>query len=182
MLKFYENGRRGLAILTLIAFLTGCYTPEKATRQADKALDKYPEKIAPKFREAFPCEVMKIDTVHDWQNSTVYVECPPQVSLVDTFYLEGEPIKVPATVRVKRVTITKTVKDSAEIFALKDTIETLKRDILAYKYNFKNCERLRAEEGVRYKNPLYLLIALIFSVLANLLQLRKSKTDKKPAK
>jgi hypothetical protein len=170
----------GLVILTLIVILSGCYTPEKATKQADKALSKYPDKIAPKFREVFPCEVMKIDTVHDWQNSTVYVDCPPQPEKqTDTLYIPSKPIRVPATVKVERITITKTIKDSAEIFALKDTIADLKNKVFTYKTKYENCEKLRAEESERYKSPLYLLLALILSVLANFFQLRKSKASAK---
>jgi len=184
--KNYE-AIRWVSFLVMV-FLWGCYTPEKATdkktqkavKKAERLLNKYPDVMASKFREVFPCEVTKVDTFYDWQNSTVYVECPtqPVKTETDTLYVPSEPIRVPCPTKIERITITKTVKDSAESKALRDTIESLKINLFTYKHNYENCERLRGEEKAKYENPLYLLIALIFSVLANLLQLRKRKLKK----
>jgi hypothetical protein len=190
MRNFYKHKYYNLvASITCIAFMVvylGCQVPEKTTtkktekamRKAEKLLNKYPEVFADKYREVFPCETVKTDTVYDWQNSTVYVECPPRVDSTDTVYVKAEPIRVPCPTKIERITITKTVRDSAEVFALRDTIESLKVNLYTYKHNYENCERLRGEEKAKYESPLYLLLALILSVVGNLLQLRKRKLKK----
>ena len=178
--KHYEGIR--WATLALMVVLFGCYTPEKAIKQTDKALASYPEKIAPKFREAFPCTLEKIDTVYDWQNSTAWVDCPPQTPLVvtDTFYNTSEKVKgTPVPIKIERITITKSIKDSADIYPLKDTIARLKASLVNCKNDLASIERESASEKKKHENPLYLLLALIFSVVANFFQLRKSKAKAK---
>jgi hypothetical protein len=176
--KHYEGIR--WASLALMVVLFGCYTPEKAIKQTDKALANYPEKIAPKIREAFPCTLEKIDTVHDWQNSTVWIDCPPQTPLVvtDTFYKTSLK-STPVPIKIERITVTKVIKDSAEIYALKDTIAALKVSLVNCKNGLANIERESASVQKKYENPLYLLVALIFSVVAYFFQLRKSKAKAK---
>jgi hypothetical protein len=176
--KYYKG--IGWASLALMVVLFGCYTPEKAIKQTSKALASYPEKIAPKFREAFPCTLEKTDTVYDWQNSTAWVECPPQTPLVaiDTFY-NTSPKGAYVPIKIERVIIRKVIRDSAEIYALKDTIAGLKNSLVNCENGIAAIARESANLKTQYKNPLYLLIALIFSVVANFFQLRKSKAKAK---
>jgi len=54
-----------LAGIILLISLNACYTPGKAIGQAEKAMNKYPEKVLPVFRGKFPCITTSTKTTVD---------------------------------------------------------------------------------------------------------------------
>lgn len=51
-------------IFIVIIFISGCYTPKKAERSANKIAISYPEILAKKARDLFPCVTSKGDTLY----------------------------------------------------------------------------------------------------------------------
>lgn len=66
MEKWFKAGRIFIAALLLVvivaALLPGCYTEQKATKQVDKAAGQYPEMVAKKTRDKFPCITTSVDS------------------------------------------------------------------------------------------------------------------------
>lgn len=164
-----------IKLVLAAALLCGCYTEKKAQKQVDKAVKHQPEIAAETLRKAFPCitkvdTVVKIDTGYDF----IEIQCPdtPQpVVKVDTViidrktkekvYLTGKIVRVGAP--KETITITKLVKDSAEIFLLNKQIKDLTDGKLIDNQKIKN----------RNKWILWLLVALIISVLFNVIKFNR---------
>ena len=159
-------------ISALIFALAGCYTAEKAERKMAKAYRKQPKTVAEFTRGKFPCVVgkdtiLRVDTTYDFveilcpdnpiDGDTILIDVPGPVQ-----YLPG-PIKyLPGKLQyVKTPTITKTVtkyvKDSAEIYLLTQTA--------------KECQASQLKAENRAKNRMYwiwwLFVALTVSLLFN---------------
>ena len=107
--------------LVLLLLLAGCYTEKKAVKQADKALKEYPKAINEQFRKEFPCVITSSDTIIQQEISyrDTVIEIP--VTKLDTVWRNDtaffnnviiRKIRVPREV----VTITKSIKDSAEVW------------------------------------------------------------------
>jgi len=168
-----------LILITLVYFaacgiaLSGCYTPNKAAKQLDHAIDKYPKIAAQRTRAHFPCTTTNADTLVLTKDSLVWVDCPDPVQPTDYFHdtitltklVKSESvktIKVPVQLPVKYITITKKVEDSAKIFILTAEADRLK----AYS--------AKMEAKVVKKNWIikWLIIALIVSILLNYFQFK----------
>jgi len=50
------------AAIMAMLLLSGCYTPQKASRQIDKAISRHPQVAAIKTRAAFPCITTSVDS------------------------------------------------------------------------------------------------------------------------
>lgn len=107
--------------LLALLLLAGCYTEKKAVKQADKAMKEYPKAINDKFRKEFPCVTSRVDTVVESFVSyrDTIIEIPitksDTITMHDTSYFNNiilRKIRLPREV----VTITKSIKDSAEIW------------------------------------------------------------------
>lgn len=105
--------------IAFLLLLVGCYTEKKAVKQADKAMKEYPKAINEQFRKEFPCVTTAADTVYDIKYHDTIIEVPVTIvdSIVkhDTSFFNNVIIR---NIRVPRevVTITKSIKDSAEIW------------------------------------------------------------------
>lgn len=164
-----------IKILLVAAILCGCYSEKKAQKQIDKAVQKRPEVAAESLRKAFPCmtkvdTIVKIDTGYDF----IEIQCPeiPEpVTKVDTIiinkgtkekvFLPGKIIRVGAP--KETITITKLVRDSAEIYLLNKQISDLTKGKLIDNEKIKN----------RNRWILWLLVALIISILFNIIKFNR---------
>lgn len=114
-----------LNLLFLLALLSGCYTAKKATEQVNKADSKYPEIVAKIARDKYPCtDLLKPDTTIIYSDSIVFIDCPEVVSneytngKTDTIRINNvlyRTVKVPVTMPVKTVYLTKWYEDSASL-------------------------------------------------------------------
>jgi hypothetical protein len=161
-----------LIISALIFALAGCYTAEKAERKMIKAYRKQPKTVAEFTRAKFPCiigkdTILRVDTTYEFveilcpdnpiDGDTILIDVPGPVQ-----YLPG-PIKyMPGKLQyVKTPTITKTVtkyvKDSAEIYILTQTA--------------KECQAEQIKAQNKATNRMYwiwwLFMALTVSLLFN---------------
>lgn len=84
-IDFMKNITIAFLNLTVFMVLAGCYTPEKALQQADKAMNKYPDKVLPLFRGQFPCITTAIETKSD---SAAFKAWQDSVQQVRSFYEE----------------------------------------------------------------------------------------------
>jgi len=164
-------------ISALILALAGCYTAEKAERKMAKAYRKQPKAVADFTRGKFPCiigkdTILRVDTTYDF----IEILCPDNPIDGDTIYVDvagpvqylAGPIKyMPGkTQYVKTPTITKTVtkyvKDSAEIYLLSQ--------------NIKDCQAEQIKAENQAKNRLYwvwwLFVALTVSLIFNFAKYR----------
>jgi hypothetical protein len=111
-----------ILFLVCIILLASCqkYPVSQAVKDLNKAYLNYPDTTASKTRGWFPCTTTKVDTVVTSKDSIVYVDCPDLPEIItmpgstDTIIKE-KFIKVPFTLPVKYVTVTKTIEDSAKI-------------------------------------------------------------------
>jgi len=71
-----------LLLLSVCFLLCSCYTQQKATKQIDKANQKYPELIAKKCKELFPCKTVSIKS-----DSIKYKTILRTIKSIDTTYL-----------------------------------------------------------------------------------------------
>lgn len=155
--------------------LSGCYTPNKAAKQIDHAIDKYPKIAAERTRAHFPCTTTSADTLIFTKDSIVWVDCPDNtpapandffhdtITLTKTVNKEVlKTIKVPVQLPVKYITITKKVEDSAKIFILTAKTDRLKA------YSAKVDAKLIKRNWLIK----WLIIALIVSVLFNYFQFK----------
>ena len=115
---------RAFSALLLVAF-AGCYSANKATKQVSKALQRHPQVVAQIAREAFPCIVLKADTIIN--DRLISVACP--ASIVDSVIILGRDtirttairyVKVP--VNLPQITIYKSIEDSAKVFILSNIL------------------------------------------------------------
>lgn len=168
-----------LIILVLVYFttcgiaLSGCYTPNKAAKQIDHAIEKYPKIAAQRTRAHFPCITTGSDTLIFTKDSLILVDCPDvyqQTGYInDTVWLDKivkfpvtKVVKVPVHLPVQYITIKKKVEDSAKIFIL--TAETDRLKAYSAKVDAKLIKRNWLIK--------WLIIALIISVLLNYFQFK----------
>lgn len=163
--------KKALILLASILMI-GCYTEKKAQNQISKAVKKQPKIAAESLRKSFPCitksdTIRQIDTGYDF----IEIQCPDQVPAVtkidtivinkvtkDKVYLPGKIVKVGA--QKETITITKIVKDSAEIFLAQQQAKECS----------ENVNRLQSKIEKRNTWIISFLIALLISLLFNVLQ------------
>ena len=109
-------------IVAIIVLCTSCYGPKQADKAINKAMAHYPEKVAALARKEWPCTTTKADTVVDYKDSVVYVDCPDTSKVVHDSLVEyvavKKIIKVPVHLPVETRYITTKIEDSAKIFLL----------------------------------------------------------------
>lgn len=100
----------------IASILSSCYSANKAIKQVDKALAKYPFIVAKIAQDSFPCNTIRIDTLISVYDTTVLVDCPDlpnyDLSRIDTFLLTK---KVLVRLPVKTVFVTKIVESTARL-------------------------------------------------------------------
>lgn len=124
--------RRLLQSLTIIAVISGCYTEKKATNDIKKADEKHPKVVTDYLAKHYPCKSNVTEVVHDTSYDFIEISCPDvpinnNSTGLDTVYIpiHGKPktieviknkiVRIPS----ETITITKLVKDSAEISSYK---------------------------------------------------------------
>jgi len=160
---------RYLFILMLFA---SCYTPNKAIKDARKALDRHPAHILPIFRNAFPCIVMGADTIYQTHDTIIEIPCPTEVK-VDTIkgiIVQTKYIKVPVRVQVPAKVITIYLEDSSKLKELGLQLYRYEQDILA---KDKRIEKLENKIERRNKLIWWLIAAFLISLALNLIRLLK---------
>jgi hypothetical protein len=159
----------------IIILFFGCYTQKEASKDLNKAKSKYPELTAKFTRDNFPCKTTDSSVVYDTVYRDVEVLCPPPTYVyttdtlyknkVDTIKVKGNTQYVKTLVRVpvKQETITKWYEDSSKIFLIMKDLEKCKAE--KDKYVKKN--------ELKRSFILWLIIALLMSILFNIFLLRK---------
>ena len=169
-----------------------CYNTKKAERQINKALIKYPVIVAQIARTAFPCIVLKLDTIFKVVDTTIWIECPTvgidtSIANIDSSHtLTGKsPIlskythnriqnKVPIKISLRIPTITKTIEDSAQIELLTNYIDSQNLEIEKIKKQKADSEKQIAilEKKIITKNRIILILSLLIAlpILAFLLK------------
>jgi hypothetical protein len=163
----------------LILIWGSCYSPNKANKQVNKALKTYPAQTLAQLRDSLPCADLKIDTVYDWHDTTIFVECPPPkehdaLIIYDTITLKGnnKPVKVAKVISVPTATITKEVEDTARINALKRTIYKLEQENKQYLTQLTNCKGGKS-------GGMWWLIPVLIAIVSAFLSLLKYKNERK---
>ena len=149
----------------LLVVLLGC----NPTKQAQKLIEKHPEKVLPVFRSAFPCTTEKIDTIYNWHDTTIFVDCVP---IIDTFYKQGilSRFKVKKVISIRTSTIIKEVEDSAKIRALQLEL----KDALFFKEEyFDKWQASKNRSSTLLALALSLLVLLLLSLFINYIQYKK---------
>lgn len=158
-------------LLLGLVCLGSCYTPSKAKKELNKANDKYPQLVAGFTREKFPCIEKKADTTitTDTLFQYINVDCPTDTSLTkgDTIYIDKvrtqtKTIKVAVPQQTK--IINRYIEDSAKIKVMEYDNEQCS----------KKLERETAKAETRFKWNMKLLIALIISMLLNIILFKKA--------
>jgi hypothetical protein len=155
--------------LLLALCLGSCYTPNKANKELNKANNKYPQLVAKFTREKFPCITKSADTLTttDTLYQYVDVQCPDTTSQTDTIYLD----------KVKTKTIKKLVAIPQQTRIINHYIEdSAKIKVMAYEN--EQCDTKLKKEAdkaeTRLKWSMRLLIALIISMLLNIILFKKT--------
>ena len=165
-----------LIVLISALILLSCHTTRKAEKQVKSAMKHHPEVLAKFCKDTFPCTISKIDTVTNVEYDFVEIQCPGYEDyLIDTIWLNNSKTQIidgPTVIvrQNKTNTITKLVKDSAAIRSCE--LELIKLD----KENDNWIEdNLKLSNKVTAKNRwiIWLIIALLCSILCNVLQLKK---------
>jgi hypothetical protein len=146
--------------IVLILTLSGCYTAKKAERDINKAKVNYPEIVAEKFGDWFPCDTVTIirDSIQfkEWINEIHSFD-----TIIDTVRLKDKCpdllIKYRQIVkRVPPIHDTIKIKDKADLTALSVKYEALKKE---YESNLKLTTKLS------WAALFLLIILLIIAIL-----------------
>lgn len=153
--------------MLLMSSMIGCYTPKKALKELNKALDKQPNAVAEFTRKEFPCIDLKNDTVTKVEYEFLEVACPGVVTepvKLDTvfvtknktYYVEKQKI---IAIPSKTIYITKTIEDSAKIKVIAGQLANVMKD-----RDYYEKKQSRSSDWIKW-----LLIALGCSVVLNIL-------------
>jgi len=159
-------------LLPVLILLISC----NPSRKLDKLNAKHPELLAKFCKDTFPCVNSKIDTITNVEYDFIELQCPGyEPGNIDTVWLTHNKSqfvtgsKIVAT-EYKINTITKTIKDSAAIRSCELELITCNN-----KCNDLLQQNIKLQNKVTAKNRwiMWLIIALLCSILCNVLQLKK---------
>lgn len=156
----------------LLMLFASCYTPNKAIKDARKALDKHPAHVLGIFRSQFPCIVTASDTIYQVHDTIIEIPCPTETK-VDTIkgvIVQTKYIKVPVRVQLPGRIITKYIEDSSKLKELGLQLYRYEQDILA---KDKRIEKLENKIERRNKLIWWLIAAFLISLALNLIRLVK---------
>jgi len=164
-------------LICIVSMLSGCRSAEKLI---GKAMIKDSDKVADFTRKQFPCIVTKSDTLVLLKDTTILIDCPdepnrvPSVDYVtpnDTIVFDKfKVVKVPITLPVRYITITKSVEDSAKIKLLQSEINKQVKKLDAANIVIEKQEKKIKNKG---KFILTLLGLLLLSLTLNYLQFKR---------
>lgn len=151
----------------LLFILLGC----NPTKKAQKLIDKHPDKTLSVFRSAYPCTEAKIDTVYNWHDTTIFIDCVPLIDTINTESIKYifSPFKAKKVIRYKTGTITKYIEDSSRLKSLK--LQLSDAEYFKQQY-FDEAEKYKTRANNVFVLSLILLILLLISLFINFLKLR----------
>ena len=165
-----------LIALISVMILMSCHSTKKAENQVKSAMKHHPEVLAKFCHDTFPCTISKIDTVTNVEYDFVEIQCPGYEDYhIDTVWLNNNKTQIidgPTVVarQNKTNTITKLVKDSA-------AIRSCELEVIALNEKCKDLtsQNVKLQNKVTAKNRwiMWLIIALLCSILCNVIQLKK---------
>ena len=146
------------------------------SKKLDKLNAKHPELLAKFCRDTFPCVTSKVDTFTSFDTNYVTINCSDYDSaFVDTIWLthsKTQLIKGEAVLQVltKTNTITKTIRDSAQI-------KSCELELIAVNEKCKELtsQNVKLQNKITAKNRwiTWLIIAFLCAIIGNLIQLKK---------
>ena len=164
--------------ILLIILFSSCYTSKDALHDLNKAHRKYPEVVASFCSDTFPCVTSRIDTLKEKQLEYITLRCPDynyDSAYIDTIWLthsKTQVIEGAGVVVTEHITntITKSIRDSAEIVACE-----LELIALNNKCNQLTQDNQILKDKVTAKNRwlMWLVIALLCSIIVNILLIKK---------
>jgi hypothetical protein len=154
--------------ILFLAILIGCNTPRMAEKKIHYAYKHHPEVVAKFLNDSLPCVTTRIDTIQTTELEYITIKCPDWFDMpMDTQWLTSsrtqliEGSKVVAYEK-KYVTIEKTIKDSAEAMKYKLQLNKAMSDN----------EKLTKKVDTKNKWLMWLVIALLVSIIVNLIQFK----------
>jgi hypothetical protein len=180
MKKNYKANIRFMKYLPILFLLFGCYTQKKATNQVNKAQLSYPNILAQKCKDLYPCKLVSYK-----KDSTEYFEFMKAIEDLNNFYLSSIGAKSDTVTKLDTILVYKncpkaiiryreliknipaihdTVKivDEAELVVLSSQINSLKDEV-----NKVNAKRIKT-----IWFSVWLLLALIISLIVNFIKHR----------
>jgi len=159
-------------LIPVLILLISC----NPSRKLDKLNAKHPELLAKFCKDTFPCVISKIDTVTKVEYDFVELQCPGyEPGNIDTIWLthnKTQFVTGPTIVATeyKINTITKTIKDSAEIKSCELELISCNN-----KCNDLLQQNIKLQNKVTAKNRwiMWLIIALLCSILCNVILIKK---------
>ena len=121
-----------LAIIILLLAIFSCNTSKLDSKRLAKIEQRHPEKIAAICVKDYPCTTTKSDTIYDYKDSVIIVDCPDTAIVHDSLveYVGVKKyIKVPIPVKLSERVIIKTVEDSAKIYLFYQTINDMDKEL-----------------------------------------------------
>jgi hypothetical protein len=163
---------KAMRYIFLLMLFASCYTPNKAIKDARKALDNHPAHVLPIFRNAFPCIVTDADTIYQVHDTIIEIPCPTEtkVDTIKGIIVQTKIVKVPVRVQLPGRIITKYIEDSSKLKELGLQIYRYEQDILE---KDKRIEKLENKIERRNKLIWWLIIAFLISLGLNLIRLLK---------
>lgn len=161
-----------------LMLLCGCMTSKKAKKSIEKINKGYPELLANYCKDSLPCVTTNVDTFTSYDTNFVKINCAEydyDSAFIDTIWLsnsrtqliEGQAV---LQVQTKTNTITKTIRDSAQIKSCE-----LELIALNNKCNELMSNNTKLQNKVSEKNRwlMWLIIALLCSIIVNILLFKK---------
>jgi len=165
-----------LIALISVLILMSCHTTRKAKNQLKSVMKYHPELVANVCKDSFPCVISKTDTVTSVEYDFVEIQCPGYEDYhIDTVWLNNNKTQIidgPTVIaRQNKInTITQMIKDSAairscelELIACNNTCNDL----------LEQNNKLQHKVSTKNRWIMWLIIALLCSILCNVLQLKK---------
>lgn len=166
----------------IVFLLVGCYSSQKAIKQANKALKKYPIDVLPLFRANFPCDVTSIDTAIYYTDTVISFNCPNDYFTVTDTVIVNDTINHVIYKEVKKTiqgkTITQIVRLPSKVLTKYVKDSSLTKE-LALKLNDCNAngtiaqkELEKAQNGLKKRNYVIfsLLLLLIIAILTHFIR------------
>ena len=146
------------------------------SKKLDKINEKHPELLAKFCKDSFPCITSKVDTITSFDTIYSAIKINEYEELPkDTIWLvKNKPtlINRPVILATKQPvkTIVKVIKDSAEITSIR--FDLIKCNEESNKFITEN-SKLHSKVTTKNRCIMWLIIALLCSILCNVIQFKK---------
>jgi hypothetical protein len=153
-----------------LALITMAIWSCNPSQKLDKINAKHPELLAKFCRDTFPCVLSKVDTFTSFDTNYLTIECPDykaKDTILITKYLKGSAVLKYLN---KTNTIIKTIRDSAEIVYCNLELIALNKKCAQY---IEDNRILSNKVTTKNRWLMWLIIALLCSIIGNILQLKK---------